>query len=196
MPNLENYPEIAFDDFVRARQAEVGADNRIDDPISGADFEFRSDEVKLIRGAQHFFLSTVTGSGWPYVQHRGGPEGFVRVLDSQTIAYPEFQGNLQFVTTGNVDRDGRVCLFFVDYPTRTRLKVFGHAHFAKLEDFPDWQVRQKVERVMVIRVTATDKNCTKQIKPRYTEEAIQERLDLYRADIAELKERIAELESE
>lgn len=199
----EHYPDIAFDEYVKARQRAAGAENRIDET---SDFEFRPEEKRLISKAQHFFLSTVTGSGWPYVQHRGGPEGFVRVVNKNTLAYPEFQGNLQYVTTGNVDRDGRVCLFFVDYPTRYRLKVFGHARFVEAGDDPeleqwirdlgDKEIRSKIERIMLITVVASDKNCSKQIKPRYTEDAIQERLDLYRADIAELKARIAELEGE
>ncbi|KAB1551462.1 pyridoxamine 5'-phosphate oxidase family protein [Corynebacterium sp. 319] len=200
------YADIAFDDYVIARQEAIGAHNRVNDTIGGQDFEFRDGEVKLIRSAQHFFLSTVTGAGWPYVQHRGGPPGFVHVLDHKTLAFPEFQGNMQFVTAGNVDRDGRVCLFFVDYPTRYRLKVFGHARFVeagedpefeeRIRDLGDSEIRAKIERIMVITVTATDKNCSKQIKPRYTEEQIQERLDLYRADIKELKSRVAELEAQ
>ena len=126
-----------------------------------------------------FFLATVTDSGWPYVQHKGGPAGFVHVLDDRTIAFADFPGNQQFVTAGNLDRDGRVCLFFVDFPTRRRIKVFGHARLVEAADDPQLvdrvrdlgrsgrEIRTRIERVVVVTITDVDANCTRHITPRW-----------------------------
>ena len=154
-----------------------------------------------------FYLATVTDSGWPYVQHKGGPAGFVHVLDDRTLAFPDFPGNLQFVTAGNLDRDGRVCLFFVNFPTRRRIKVFGHARVVEAADDPglvarvrdlgrtsDREIRTEIERVIVVAVTDVDANCTRHIRPRWDRDDVEKRIDLYRAEIAELTARIAELE--
>lgn len=194
------YQDIAYDRFVRARQGSL----EMELPRAGEEFELAPAERALIAGSSHFFLSTVTGAGWPYVQHRGGPEGFVHVLSPARLGWLEFAGNRQFVTTGNVDRDGRVCLFFIDYPTRSRLKVFGTARVVEREDDPQLmeqlseaaggRIRSSYRRAMVVDVAATDANCAKYIAPRHTREQVEERIDLYRADIARLQARIAELE--
>ena len=200
------YADIAYGPYARARQAAVGADNRIVDPGT-TPFVLDGRDRRQIREADMFFLSTVTDSGWPYVQHKGGPAGFVHVLDDRTLAFPDFPGNLQFVSTGNLDRDGRVCLFFIDFPTRRRLKVFGHARAVEAVDDPDLvarmrdlgrasgrEIRAEIERVVVVTISDVDVNCTRHIRPRWDRAAVEERIALYRADIAQLRERIAELE--
>lgn len=191
------YQDIAYDPCVRARQGS----RDMDLPRSGEDFELAPVERKLIADSSHFFLSTVTGAGWPYVQHRGGPEGFVHVLGPARIGWLEFAGNRQFVSTGNVDRDGRVCMFFIDYPTRSRLKVFGTAHVVERDEDPRLmerlavakgeQIRSPFQRAMVVDVVATDANCAKYIAPRHTREQVEERIDLYRAEIAELRDQLS-----
>ena len=198
------YEQLAFDAHVRRRQHSEDTQLRgieqghPDGPFDGLDGQAR----KMIRQAQHFFISTVTGAGWPYVQHRGGPEGFVHVSDDgKRLAWAEFHGNNQFVSTGNTDRDGRTCLFFIDYPLRRRLKVFGHTKVVETQDDPELlkqvrPLRTPVARIMVMDVVATDANCSKHIKPRWTKERIDETADLYRRDIESLQERIAELERE
>ena len=199
------YDDIAFDEHVRARQQARGVGNRVDTTGSGGS-ELDARDIKLIRQARMFMMSTVTGAGWPYVQHKGGPAGFVKVSASGTqLMFPDFAGNRQFVTAGNLDRDGRVCLFFVDFATRSRVKVFGHARTVEASDDPELveQVRDLgerritsvIERVVIVDVEASDANCTKQITPRWTREEVEERLDLYRADIAALKDEIAELKA-
>lgn len=166
-------------------------------------------DAKLIREADVFFFSSVTGTGWPYVQHKGGPKGFVHVLDDRTLAFPDFPGNQQYVSAGNIDRDGRVCLFFVDFPTRRRLKVFGIARAVEAADAPDLiarmrdlgprsdrEIRATIERVIVVDVAAVDANCSKHIKPRWDRDAVEERIDLYRADIEKLRAEVDELTAE
>lgn len=209
---MTDYPDIAFDGFVTARQRAIGADNRID--VTGAAAaELNPKDANLIRNARMFMMATVTGSGWPYVQHKGGPAGFVKVKNTMrgastvsTLMFPDFVGNKQFVTLGNLDRDGRVCLFFVDFTLRARIKVFGRARtveasedpelIEELRDLGDRRITAPIERAVIVEVTASDANCSKQITPRWTREEVEERLDLYRADITELKQEVAELREE
>lgn len=189
------YPEIAYGPAVRARQAAVGADNRVEDR---SEFALDGTDVALIRRADHFLLSTVTESGWPYTQHRGGPAGFVHVTAARTLAWAEFPGNRQYVSTGNLDHDDRVCLFFVDYPTRSRLKVFGHARTLEPGDDPDLVERLRtmgektyagrVERAMIVDVVAADANCAKHITPRWDRAYIDELTAVHRREIDRLRE--------
>lgn len=208
MKYADSYADIAFDDFVTARQEARGVGNRVDTTgASGTELDPR--DIKLIRQARMFMMATVTGTGWPYVQHKGGPAGFVKVAatsDGSRLMFPDFAGNRQFVTAGNLDRDGRVCLFFVDFATRSRVKVFGHARtvdasddpdlIEQLRDLGDRRITSVIERAVIVEVTASDANCSKQITPRWTREEVEERLDLYRADIASLKAEIEELRAE
>lgn len=193
--SANQYPEIAFGAAARARQEEVGV-NR---PRESGDFELETTDIAQIRRSDHFFLSTVTESGWPYVQHRGGPPGFVHVPDPTTLAWADFPGNRQYVSTGNVDHDGRVCLFFVDYPTRSRLKVFGHARVIDPDSAPDLvnELRKvgekrytgRVERVFVVDLVAADANCSKHITPRWDRTHIDELTEVYRRQLEELRMR-------
>lgn len=191
----DRYPEIAYGPAVRARQAEVGAENRVEDT---ADFALDATDTALIRRCDHFILSTVTESGWPYAQHRGGPAGFVHVPDATTLAWVEFPGNRQYVSTGNLDHDDRVCLFFVDYPTRRRLKVFGHARLVEPDEDPALVERLRtmgektyagrVERAIVVDLVAADANCAKHITPRWDRTYIDELTEVYRREIDRLRE--------
>ncbi|MFN3602019.1 MAG: pyridoxamine 5'-phosphate oxidase family protein [Dietzia sp.] len=188
------YPEIAFGPAVRARQDAVGVTR----PSETGDFALESTDAAMIRRADHFLLSTVTESGWPYVQHRGGPAGFVHVPTPTSLAWVEFRGNRQYVSTGNVDHDGRVCLLFVDYPTRTRLKVFGHARAVEPEQDPDLVQRLRtmgdktyagyVERAIVVDLVASDANCSKHITPRWDRAYIDDLTEVYRRQIDELRD--------
>lgn len=198
-----SYPDIAFDGHVTARQEARGVAHRVDTSGSGGS-ELDPRDIKLIRRSRMFMMSTVTGAGWPYVQHKGGPAGFVKVsADGTRLMFPDFAGNRQFVTAGNLDRDGRVCLFFVDFATRSRVKVFGRARTVEaaedpglveqLRDLGDRRITSVIERAVIVEVVASDANCSSQITPRWTREEVEERLDLYRADIRELKDEIARL---
>ncbi|MEH6818316.1 MAG: pyridoxamine 5'-phosphate oxidase family protein [Dietzia psychralcaliphila] len=188
------YPEIAFGPAVRARQESAGVTR----PPETGEFALEGTDTALIRRADHFLLSTVTESGWPYVQHRGGPAGFVHVLTPTTLAWVEFRGNRQYVSTGNMDHDGRACLFFVDYPTRTRLKVFGHARTVEPERDPDLIERLRrmgdrtytgyVERAIIVDLVATDANCSKHITPRWDRGYIDDLTEVYRRQIDALRE--------
>ncbi len=154
------------------------------------------DETTFIRGRDSFYVATVNENGWPYIQHRGGRAGFLRVLNPHTLAFADYRGNRQMLSTGNLAANDRVALFLMDYPQRTRLKILGHARVEDARLHPDLvkhlaepDVHGIVERLFFIEVLSFDWNCPKYITPRYTAEEIQEL-------VGPLKQRIAELEAE
>jgi len=153
-------------------------------------------EREFLQAADHFFLASVGESGWPYVQHRGGPMGFLHVLDSRRIGYAEFRGNQQFISAGNVTADPRASILVMDYARQARLKLIGRLHFVAVKDAdPDLRERLvladypgRVERLALFEVEGFDWNCPQHIVPRYTVEEI----DMV---IAPLRQRIRELEA-
>lgn len=153
-------------------------------------------EIEFISQRDSFYMATISTNGWPYVQHRGGPPGFLKVVDEQTLAFADFRGNRQLISTGNLAGEGRIALILVDYPSRTRLKVLGRARIVGAQEDPSLAERLgtaglggKVERLVSIQVVAFDWNCPAYITQRYTVAEIQEL-------IAPLRRRIAELEVE
>ena len=137
-------------------------------------------EAEFIGERDRFYIATVGEGGWPYVQHRGGPAGFLKVIDDQTIAFADVGGNKQYVTAGNLMTNDRVALILVDYPRQARLKILGHAQIFEGEDAASWiarlgsdEIDGVVERIFVIRVEATDWNCSQHITPRFTEDLIR-----------------------
>ena len=154
------------------------------------------DEAQFIAARDSFYMSTVSESGWPYMQHRGGKPGFLRVVNPTTLAFADYKGNRQMLSTGNLAVNDRVCLFLMDYPQRTRLKILGHARSEDARQHPELvaqfatpDVQRIVERVFIIDVVSFDWNCPKYITPRYTVAEIE-------ALVEPLKQRIAELESQ
>ena len=152
------------------------------------------DEAQFISARDSFYMSTVSESGWPYMQHRGGKPGFLHVVSPTTLAFADYKGNRQMLSTGNLTVNDRVCLFLMDYSQRTRLKILGHARVEDAREHPELvakfsepDVRRIVERVFLIEVVSFDWNCPKYITPRYTVAEIE-------ALVAPLKQRIAELE--
>jgi predicted pyridoxine 5'-phosphate oxidase superfamily flavin-nucleotide-binding protein len=134
-------------------------------------------EQDFIAQRDTMYIASVTVDGWPYVQHRGGPKGFLRVLDGRTLAFADFAGNKQYVTTGNLETNDRVTLFLIDYPEQGRLKIIGHAKVVEGDTALEAKVRvagykAKVERVVLIAVTAFDWNCSQHITQRWTKEEI------------------------
>lgn len=158
------------------------------DPITPEDAEF-------IASRDSFYMATVSETGWPYIQHRGGPSGFVKVLSPHLIGFADLKGNRQLLSTGNISADDRVSLFMMDYPRQERLKLLGHARVLDAREHPGLadelapaELRSKVERLFLIQVVSYDWNCPKYITPRFTVAEIE-------AEIAPLKARIAELEA-
>ncbi|MGW5852544.1 pyridoxamine 5'-phosphate oxidase family protein [Streptomyces sp. NPDC055254] len=196
---MSRYDRLAYSSSVRRVQQEMGsataADRRLRDP--GEEPEpLTGVEADFIRGLDGFLFASVGESGWPYIQYRGGPPGFVHVLDQHTLGYLDVRGNRQYITTGNVRGDDRVALFFVDHARQTRLKLFGRATavpagqdpaLAELLDSP--RTEGTVEQLVTIRVEATAWNCPNHITPRFSRREFSDAL-------APVQDRLARLEQE
>jgi uncharacterized protein len=155
-----------------------------------------AEEAAFIARRDSFYMATISSDGWPYVQHRGGPAGFLKVLDERTLGFADFRGNRQLLSTGNLAASDRVSLFLMDYPHRERLKILGHARVLDAREHRDLaeqltpmpELRENVERLFLIDVVSFDWNCPQYITPRFTEEEVREA-------VAPLQQRIAELEA-
>jgi predicted pyridoxine 5'-phosphate oxidase superfamily flavin-nucleotide-binding protein len=163
---------------------------------SQANDRLTDDEISFIQSRDSFYLSSVSETGWPYVQHRGGPVGFLRVLSPDKLAFADFKGNRQLLSAGNIAANDRVCLFLMDYPQRTRLKILGHASEEDARTNPELvaqvagpDTRRLVERIFLIDVVSFNWNCPKYITPRYTIKEVE-------AAMEPLRQRIAELENQ
>lgn len=165
-------------------------------------------EQAFIAARDSFYVASVNDTGWPYVQHRGGPPGFLKVLDERRLGFADLSGNKQYLTLGNLQTDDRVALFLMDYPNRRRLKLLGRMRAIGLDDplatgLADPGYPARVERGFVIAVEGFDWNCPQHITPRFTEAelassfaSVRERVDTMTAENAALRERIALLERE
>jgi len=150
-------------------------------------------ETAFIAQRDNFYMATVSETGWPYIQHRGGPPGFIRVLDQKTIGFADFRGNRQYISVGNLEADDRVSMILMDYPNRARLKILGRARLVELDEqdilnrlsLPDY--RAVVERGFVITIEAFDWNCPQHITPRFTPAEIE-------TAVAPSRQRVADLE--
>ncbi len=154
------------------------------------------DEQSFILARDSFYLATVSESGWPYLQHRGGAPGFLQVVDATTLAFADYSGNRQLLSTGNLAVNDKVALFLMDYPNRTRLKILGHGRVVDAREHPDlvakWAetpAQSVVERLFVIDVISFDWNCPQYITPRYSVAEVE-------SAVAPLRQRIAELEAQ
>lgn len=180
------FAKISFTPDVKAVQAEMGSRSayrtaELGDAETVALGEF---EQTFIAERDSFYQATVSQSGWPYVQHRGGPTGFLKVLGEQTLGYADFSGNRQYLSVGNLRGDDRVSLLLMDYPGRQRLKIWGRARVVNERDAPELLARLElpdfrapVERGIVIRVEAFDWNCPKYITPRYSQREVEALLE-------------------
>ena len=191
-----NFGSLVFTPAVKALQEKYGSRRQYARMEGGNTSRDRlsPDEAEFIKERDSFYMASIGATGWPYVQHRGGPKGFLAVIDDHTIAFADFRGNKQFVSTGNIATDNRVALIMVDYPQQARLKILGRAEILEDERAREWIERLRrpnykavVERVFVIRVEAFSWNCPQHITPRFTAEQIQEVL-------GPLERRLQELE--
>jgi predicted pyridoxine 5'-phosphate oxidase superfamily flavin-nucleotide-binding protein len=176
------FAEIAFTDSVREIQQELGSRAAYSSMDKGEDYNhvLGQREADFIAARDSFYMASVSETGWPYLQHRGGPAGFMKILDEQTIGFADFRGNRQYVSLGNLTKDDRVALFFMDYPNQTRLKLLGRVQVVDsqdsslLKDLELESYRARVERGFTIHVEAFDWNCPQHITPRYTESQVRE----------------------
>ena len=200
------FAKIAFSPSVQKIQEQQGSREAYDRFLApGIDSRDRltDSEAQFILQRDSFYQASASKDGWPYVQYKGGPKGFLNVLDAQTLAYADFRGNRQYISAGNVAENNRISLILVDYPNQRRLKIWGHARLVDIADDPDLvnslddpAYRSRPERAVIISVAAFDWNCPQHIHPRYTQAELDLQLDELMAEIERLKEENHRLELE
>jgi|GEM_PF-28744 len=197
------FAEISFTPAVQAVQQAQGSRQNYLRMEAGEDFNHQIgvDEAAFISLRDSFYMASVSETNWPYVQHRGGPAGFLKVLDNKTLGFADYTGNRQYISTGNFVNNDRVALFFMDYPNQTRLKLLGRIRLVESDEvellsaIEDNDYRARVERAFVIDVEAIDWNCPKHITPRYTLEEMKGRVTakVNEQVEAKLEQRLSEL---
>lgn len=194
------FAEILFTDSVRATQDRYGtrAHNARLEQNGGPNTVLTEREIEFIEARDGFYLATVTETGWPYIQFRGGPRGFVKAIDERTLGYADFRGNLQYISMGNLAANDRVALFFMDYRNRVRLKLLGRARVEDVARNPELAARlempsyrAQVERAVRVAVEAYDWNCARHIAPKFAEDDVERMLAPLRARITELEQSLA-----
>ena len=194
------FAELAFTDSVKNIQSDQGSRKSYARMEVGDDYNdvLGPNEAQFIAARDSFYMATVSETGWPYVQHRGGPTGFVKVLDDRTLGFADFRGNRQYVSAGNLSRNDRVSLFFMDYPNKTRLKLLGRVRtlepaeqgiLQKLSLDDRHQVR--TERGFLISVEAFDWNCPQYITSRFTRAEVDQEILSLQSTIVDLEARLA-----
>ncbi|MEH6421453.1 2Fe-2S iron-sulfur cluster-binding protein [Pseudomonas sp. CGJS7] len=197
------FARIGFTPSVQQAQQRYGSReaNRSFELSDDARDEIGEREAEFIGERDSFYQATVGEEGWPYVQHRGGPAGFLRVLDSKTLGYADFRGNRQYLSVGNLGANERISLILMDYPNRRRLKIWGRARIVHEDENPELiarlempAYRARVERGVVIEVEACDWNCPQHITPRYTEAEVEQLIEPLREQLRQAQAVAAEPE--
>ena len=197
----KNFAAIAFTDAVKAMQEKLGSRSSYarmerDTSIDG----LTENEIDFIAQRDSFYMASIGENNFPYIQHRGGPKGFLKVLDAKRIGFIDFRGNMQYISTGNIATNNNVALIMVDYPARARLKILAKAEIVGLIDDPSLydlldldDYKFKPEQMMIFNIEAYDWNCPQHITPRYTAEDIEEAFAGQRNYLAKLETEIEEL---
>jgi len=177
----KNFAAIAFTDAVKALQIKYGSRSSYErmekfNVVDG----LSNNEIDFIENRDSFYMASIGENNFPYIQHRGGPKGFLKVLDKNRIGFIDFSGNKQYITVGNMETNNNVALFLMDYPAKARLKIFAKTEILDLKDNLDLyallnlkEYKFRAERMMVFNIEAFDWNCPQHITPRFTTEEIQ-----------------------
>lgn len=200
---MKHFGDIAFTDQVKAEQDARGSREMYEGMVARPAPEGFSDrEAAFITMRDSFYMATVSEDGWPYIQHRGGPRGFLKVLSPTQLGFADYRGNRQYVSVGNLQNEKRVSLFLMDYPNRARLKLLGRATVQEAADNPtlaaqlDIDGQGKVERLFTIEVDAFDWNCPQFITPRFTEDELAANLTPMVEELQTLRQENAFLKQE
>ncbi|MFI7416418.1 pyridoxamine 5'-phosphate oxidase family protein [Nonomuraea sp. NPDC049684] len=186
------FAQLAFTQDVQRHQREHGSDRAYRRLLEGPQDPDRigENERAFIETRESFYLASVGETGWPYIQHRGGPPGFLKVLDERTIGFADFRGNRQYITVGNLDHDDRVSLFLMDYAHQARMKILGRARVVEGESpLAVADYRAKVERTVLVTVEAFDWNCHQHIPQLFPRQAVE-------GALTSMQDRIERLERE
>lgn len=202
----QNYIHTLFTDASRAMQEREGSRTayaRMEDGATGEPDQLGEKEALFIAARDSFYMASVTEEGWPYVQHRGGPAGFLKMLDGNRLGFADYRGNRQYVSTTNLIHQPRVSLFLMDYPNRRRLKILGTARIVELDDdvalvtalmTPEYSATP--ERAFVIDVVGFDWNCPQHITPRFTEAEIAQAVLPLNAELNQLRAEVEALRAQ
>ena len=178
----KNFTEYAFTDSVKKVQEQYGtrAPYQKMEEKDGFRNSLTWQEKSYIQNRDSFYMASVGENGWPYMQFRGGPKGFLKALDDNVLAFADFRGNGQYISTGNLNATKKTVLFFMDYTKQQRLKIWAEAEVLDAQDHPELLKKVKmpdyqaaIERIIIFKVQAFDWNCPQHITPRYTQEEIQ-----------------------
>lgn len=202
----QNYRHTLFNDAVKALQERHGsraAYLKMDAGADGTPDTLTAKELDYIALRDSFYMASVNGDGWPYMQHRGGPAGFLRHIAGNRIGFADYRGNKQYISTANLAGNDRVSLFLMDYPNKDRLKLVGHAHSIELADDPELVTslmpegyRAVPERAFLIEVIGWEWNCSQHITPRFTEAEISAAIQPMAAELNQLRAENAALRTQ
>ena len=202
----QNYRHTLFNDAVKALQERHGSRTaylKMDAGADGTSDTLTAKELDYIALRDSFYMASVNGDGWPYMQHRGGPAGFLRHIAGNRIGFADYRGNKQYISTANLAGNDRVSLFLMDYPNKDRLKLVGHAHSVELADDPALVTslmpegyRAVPERAFLIDVIGWEWNCSQHITPRFTEAEISAAIQPMAAELNQLRAENAALRTQ
>ena len=201
---MKNFGNLMFTETVKAEQEKRGSRAGYAKMTARLAPEGLSErEAAFITERDSFYMASVTETGWPYVQHRGGPKGFLKILGPTTLGFADYRGNKQYISTGNLKTDDRVSLFLMDYPNRARLKMLARAKIQNAEDAPELAAllevagQGSVVQLFTLEIEAFDWNCPQFITPRFSEDevraAVAPKLEALQAENERLKAQLAEL---
>ncbi len=201
----KNFAEIGFSSAAKKLQEKYGSRANYARMERQTFYEgLTKFEKSFISKRDSFYMATIGENGFPYIQHRGGPRGFLKVLDANRLGFIDFSGNMQYISVGNLATNNNVALFLVDYPNKKRLKIYAKAEIVEIKDDPTLHelldlanYKFRPERMMVLHVEAYDWNCPQHITPRYTAEEIEavlqpqyQHIKILEAEIVELKAKL------
>lgn len=197
------FTKIAFTDSVKDVQQLMGSRKMYAhyEDAGKSNHLLTKNEIEFLNERDSFYIATVSETDWPYVQHRGGPKGFIKILSENQIGFADFSGNKQYVSVGNLTKNNKVALILVDYPNQARMKILGHVRIVDAKSEPDLlskltpeNYKAKIERGFVITISGYDWNCPQHITPRWTADEIKEATLPLTNRIAELEKTLRELQ--
>jgi len=197
-----NYQKLAFTDAIKKLQEENGSRSAYENMEKRSIVDgLTENEIGFISERDSFYMASYGENEYPYIQHRGGPAGFIKVIDDKTIGIVDFSGNRQYISLGNISNNNKVALFLMSYPQRARLKIYAHAKVVELKDNEELYNQLKPsdykfrpERMLVFEIQAYDWNCPQHITPRFTKEDVEMAFQPQKEYIAKLENTIRELE--
>ncbi|TDW51639.1 hypothetical protein EV144_101315 [Flavobacterium sp. 270] len=197
-----NYGKLAFTETIKKMQEEAGSRSAYDrmEKMSVVD-GLTENEINFIGDRDSFYMASFGENEYPYIQHRGGPAGFIKVIDNKTIGIVDFAGNRQYISTGNISKNEKVALIMISYPQRARLKLYANAKVVNLEENKELydllkpeDYKFRPEQMLIFDIQAYDWNCPQHITPRYTVDEIEQVLQPQKKYIADLENKVKELE--